>query len=141
MPLIRTAASSSASLVSRRVEFDATARLVAFSAQMPPVTDVSADPHSLGAFGNTHQQTLGCLQRLHDVMQEAGLTLDHLLTTTVYLVADPTSGRIDFAGFNEAWSAFFQARTTAYPARTVVQVAGLVNPGWLIEIQALAARA
>lgn len=141
MPLVRAPAPSSTSLVSRRVEVDGSARLVVFSAQMPPVADACADPRSIDAFGNTHRQTLGCLERVSATLKEAGLTLENLVAAKVYLVADPASGCMDFEGFNSAWSEFFAPTTSSYPARTVVQVAGLVNPGWLIEIEPLAARA
>ena len=92
------------------------------------------------AFGDTRQQTLGCLGRVAGVLQELQLTLEDLVGARVYLVADPRIGRMDFEGFNAAWSEFFGQRATRFPSRTVLQVAGLVNAGWLLEIEPLAAR-
>lgn len=140
MTLRRTNASSSTSLLSRAVEISSDRYLVLFSAQMPPVVDAAADPRSVQAFGDTHQQTLGCLARVKEVLQESGLALEDLVHARVYLVADPRSGQMDFDGFNTAWSSFFGEHATAYPARTVLQAAGLVNPGWLLEIEPTAAR-
>ncbi len=141
MTLHRTAATSSTSLLSRAVEIGPERTLVLFSAQFPPVVDTTADPRSVQAFGDTHQQTLGCLERVAGIMQETGLALEDLVNTRVYLTADPRTGQMDFEGFNTAWARFFGERATAYPSRTVLQVAGLVNPGWLLEIEPTAARA
>ena len=49
--------------------------------------------------------------------------------------------RMDNEGFSRAYAAFFG--TPAQPhlvARTRVQVVGLVNPGWLVAVDAIAVR-
>ena len=140
MTLHRTSSPISTSLLSRAVEIGASRNLVMISAQMPPVVNPSVDPQSLEAFGDTRQQTLGCLGRVAGVLQELQLTLEDLVGARVYRVADPRIGRMDFEGFNAAWSEFFGQRATRFPSRTVLQVAGLVNAGWLLEIEPLAAR-
>ena len=50
---------------------------------------------------------------------------------TVYLVGDPAKGgRMDFAGFMVAYTQFFGTKEQPnLPARSTVQVAGLVAPG------------
>ena len=59
----------------------------------------------------------------------------------VYLVADPASGKMDFAGMNAGFMQFFgTAAQPNKPARTTVQVAGLVGAGALVEIDAVAAK-
>jgi enamine deaminase RidA (YjgF/YER057c/UK114 family) len=48
---------------------------------------------------------------------------------------------MDNEGFSRAYAEFFG--TPAQPhlvARTRVQVVGLVNPGWLVEVDAIAVR-
>lgn len=139
MTLHRTPVPGSRSPISRAVEVGTGRRLVVFSAQMPPVVKADADPRSLEAFGDTRQQTEGCLERIETVLREAGLTLDDLVGVRVYLVADPRTGAMDFDGFNAGWARFFE-RAAAHPTRTVVHVAGLVNPGWLLELEPTAAR-
>ena len=89
MTLHRTSSPISTSLLSRAVEIGASRNLVMISAQMPPVVNPSVDPQSLEAFGDTRQQTLGCLGRVAGVLQELQLTLEDLVGARVYLVADP----------------------------------------------------
>jgi enamine deaminase RidA (YjgF/YER057c/UK114 family) len=48
---------------------------------------------------------------------------------------------MDFSGFMSAYTRYFgEASGGALPARAVVQVAGLVAPGMMVEIEAIAAR-
>ncbi len=48
---------------------------------------------------------------------------------------------MDFKGFSEAYARFFGTQRQPHvAARSVVQVAGLVDPAWLVEIEAIAAR-
>jgi enamine deaminase RidA (YjgF/YER057c/UK114 family) len=61
---------------------------------------------------------------------------------TVYLVGDPAKGgKLDFAGFSQGYAQFFgTAQQPNKVARTTVQVAALANPGFLVEIEAVAAK-
>ena len=73
---------------------------------------------------------------LHDVH----LTLSDVTYLRVYLVADPAlDNRVDYEGWFNAYAQFFnnEANPTKV-ARSTVAVAGLVDPGWLIEIEAVA---
>ncbi len=58
------------------------------------------------------------------------------------LVGDPNNdGNMDFAGFMEGYTQFFGTEEQPnLPARSAMQVAGLVNPGWLVEIEVVAVR-
>lgn len=140
MPIIRVPSPSS-SPVSRAVRITAPQEIVAFSAQYPAVIDEQANPESMAAFGDTATQTRTTLARVASVLKEVDMTLENLVSMQAYLVAEPGLGKIDFAGFNQACKDFFKSdEASHFPARTVVQVAGLVNPGWLIEIEIVAAR-
>jgi enamine deaminase RidA (YjgF/YER057c/UK114 family) len=59
-----------------------------------------------------------------------------------FLVADPAKdNRMDFAGFMEGYTQFFGTpQQPNLPSRSVMTVAGLVNPGWLVEIEVTAVR-
>jgi enamine deaminase RidA (YjgF/YER057c/UK114 family) len=47
---------------------------------------------------------------------------------------------MDFAGMMKAYREFFgTAAQPNTPARSTMQVAGLVDPGWLVEIEVTAA--
>jgi enamine deaminase RidA (YjgF/YER057c/UK114 family) len=48
---------------------------------------------------------------------------------------------MDFAGFQNAYTKYFATPTQPNkPARTTVQVSALASPGYLIEIEATAAK-
>jgi 2-iminobutanoate/2-iminopropanoate deaminase len=76
-------------------------------------------------------QTIQTLQNLERVLAAAGSSLDRVLKTTCFLV-----DMSDFAEFNRAYIQAFGAHR---PARSTVQVAGLVN-GLVVEIECVAAR-
>ncbi|MDL2354414.1 MAG: RidA family protein [Pseudomonadota bacterium] len=111
------------------------------SGQVPPVTDKAADPNSLAAFGDTKTQTVGVLKKIRDVLQGMGLGMGDVVKMQVFLVGDPAKGnKGDVAGFMEGYTQFFGGAQPNLPARAVFQVAALSNPGWLIEIEVVAAK-
>jgi len=116
--------------------------LVLLSGHTPPVIDPTAPPESVHAFGDTYRQAVGVFQELHQSLGRLGLTMSHVVKLQVFLVGDPAlDGRMDNEGFSRAYAEFFG--TPAQPhlvARTRVQVVGLVNPGWLVEVDAVAVR-
>ena len=75
-------------------------------------------------------QTRQSLQNIQSILAEAGLGMDAVVKTTVFL-----QNMGDFAAMNEVYAAFF---TGACPARAAVQVAALPK-GALVEIEAIAA--
>lgn len=74
-------------------------------------------------------QTARVLENLAAVAGAAGMTLDDVVTTTVYL-ADLT----DFAAMNQVYATFFK---TVPPARSTIQVAGIPK-GAKVAISAVA---
>lgn len=109
---------------------------------VPQVVDPDADPNSREAYGDTKTQTETVLKAMEERMESAGWSLGDIVMMRVYLVGDEaTDGRLDFAGFMEGYSQFFGTpEQPNKPARAVVEVAGLIRPGWRIEIEAQAAR-
>jgi 2-iminobutanoate/2-iminopropanoate deaminase len=75
-------------------------------------------------------QTDQALKNVAAILAAAGLTLDNVVATTVYLL-DVN----DFAGMNAAYASFF---TKPFPARATIQVAALPTKGALVEISAIA---
>ena len=67
--------------------------------------------------------------------QLAGLGSDpaRILMATIYLV-----DMADYAGMNAVWDAWVPPGSA--PSRACLQVAGLADPGWRIEIALTAAR-
>ncbi len=120
----------------------ATQEIIFLSGHTPPVINPSAALDSIEAFGDTRQQTIGVFQELQKSLALLGLTFEHLVKLQVFLVGDPAlNGRMDSEGFSSAYAEFFgSAEQPHLVSRTRVQVVGLVNPGWLVEIDAVASR-
>ncbi|WEF32676.1 RidA family protein [Pseudoduganella chitinolytica] len=116
------------------------------SGQVPPVVDKAANPDSLAAYGDTRMQTMGVLKRIDDILKSMNLTMADVVKMQVFLVGDPgKGGRADVKGFMAAYTQFFGASAQPnpqpnLPARAVMQVAGLNSPGWLVEIEVVAAK-
>ncbi len=128
--------------IARAVELPANAKLVYVSGQVPPTVNTDAPRTSIEAFGNTKTQTIGVLERIQSILNDADLTLGDVVKMQVFLVGDPNNnGKMDFAGFMEGYTQFFGTEEQPnLPARSAMQVAGLVNPGWLVEIEVIAVR-
>ncbi|MBR1570170.1 MAG: RidA family protein [Bacteroidales bacterium] len=101
------------------------AGLVFVSGQLP------IDP-ATGAFpeGGVKEQTRQSLTNAKAILEAAGLGLDRVVKTTVFL-ADMG----DFAAMNEVYSQFFSA---PFPARSAVAVKTLPK-GALVEVECIAA--
>nr|WP_233355709.1 RidA family protein [Henriciella litoralis] len=109
---------------------------------VPQAIDAEADPNSREAYGDTKAQTETVLKEMQARMEDAGWSLGDIVMMRVYLVGDEaTGGRLDFGGFMQGYSQFFGTQEQPNkPARAVVEVAGLIRPGWRVEIEAQAAR-
>ena len=111
------------------------------SGQVPPSVNKGADQNSLAAFGDTKTQTVGVLNKIKDILKGMGLSMGDVVKMQVFLVGDPSkNGKADVAGFMEGYTQFFGGPQPNLPARAVFQVAGLSNPGWLVEIEVVAAK-
>ena len=98
---------------------------------------------TLEAWGDTRTQTVSVLNRMKASLAKQGYTMADVVKLTVFLVGDPRmNGRMDFAGFNTGYREFFgTAENPALAARSTVQISALANPFFLVEIEAMAARA
>jgi enamine deaminase RidA (YjgF/YER057c/UK114 family) len=112
------------------------------SGAVPPVVDEKAERGSIASFGDTRTQTLGVLRNIERSLKRMGLGMGDVVKMQVFLVGDPSKGgRMDFDGFMQGYREFFgTAEQPNLPARAVMQVAGLVAPGWLVEIEVTAVR-
>lgn len=99
---------------------------------------VSGTPPS-APFGDMKSQAQSVLRNIGTTLQTQGLTLRDVVYLRVYVVADRTTGKIDYQGWFDAYAeAFGTAANPTKTARSTVAVAGLVRPEWLIEIEAFA---
>ena len=126
--------------IAASVEVPAGSRLVYVSGTVPDVADANAPPGSVERYGDTPTQTRSVLRRIEAQLREHGLGLADVVMMRVFLVAPPGQERMDFAGMMTAYREYFgtQAQPNR-PARSTMQVAGLVDPGWLVEIEVTAA--
>ena len=99
--------------------------LVYTSGQIPidPATGVFAE-------GGIKEQTRQSLTNVKAILEEAGLSLNNVVKTTVFM-ADMN----DFADMNSVYAEFF---TEPYPARSAVAVKTLPK-GAMVEIEVVAA--
>jgi enamine deaminase RidA (YjgF/YER057c/UK114 family) len=128
--------------IARAVEVPAGRTTVYVSGAVPPVVDQQAPAEAAARFGDTRTQTRGTLASIGQTLEALGLGMGDVVKMQVFLVGDPQrNGRMDFAGFMEAYREFFGTSAQPnLPARSVMQVAALVNPGWLVEIEVTAVR-
>ena len=127
--------------IAQSVEVPAGATILYVSGQVPPVIDESAEEGSRAAYGDTETQTVGVLERVEAALENGGFTVDDVVKMQVFLVGDPEmDGEMDFAGFMRGYTQFFGAERGNLPARSAMQIAALVVPGWLVEIEVMAAR-
>ncbi len=105
---------------------DSGAGLVFISGQLP------VDP-ATGAFpeGDVQAQTRQSLTNAKSILEAAGLGLQNVVKTTVFL-----ADMADFAAMNEIYAQFFSA---PFPARSAVAVKTLPK-GALIEFECIAVR-
>ena len=126
--------------ISASVEVPAGSRLVYVSGSVPDVADVQAPQGSVQRYGDTATQTRSVLRRIDAQLRAHGLDLGDVVMMRVFLVAPPGAERMDFAGMMSAYREFFgTADQPNRPARSTMAVAGLVDPGWLVEIEVTAA--
>ena len=98
--------------------------LIYTSGQIPidPATGIFVE-------GGIKEQTRQSLTNIQAILKEAGLTMDNVVKTTVYL-----TDMGDFADMNSVYAEFF---TEPFPARSAVAVKSLPK-GALIEIEVVA---
>ena len=126
--------------ISASVEVPAGSRLVYVSGTVPEAIDEAAPQGSVQRYGDTAAQTRSVLRRIEAQLREHGLGLGDVVMMRVFLVAPPGQDQMDFAGMMTAYREFFATEAQPNrPARSTMEVAGLVDPGWLVEIEVTAA--
>jgi enamine deaminase RidA (YjgF/YER057c/UK114 family) len=134
--------SSSNFPIARAVEVPAGKTIYFHSGMTPAPLDAKAAPGTPEYWGDTKTQTLSVFNRIGESLKSLNLGFGDVVAMTVYLVGDPAKGgRMDFEGMMAAYTQFFGTKEQPnLPARSTVQVAGLVAPGMLVEIEVQLAR-
>lgn len=98
-------------------------------------------PMSPDDFGDTKTQTVSTLNKIKEILATQGYKMSDIIKLTLFVAADPKTGKMDFAGANAGYKEFFgTAENPNLVARSTFQVANLVAPQYLIEIEAIAAK-
>lgn len=124
----------------RAAEIGPDSTLVYLSGAVPRVTNADAPSGTLEAYGDTRTQTVSVLENIAATLEALDLEIGDIIKMQVYLVADE-SGSMDFNGFMDGYREFFGTDAQPnLPTRSVFEVAGLANAGWLVEIEVVAVR-
>lgn len=93
---------------------------------------VAANEHGVVGKGDMYQQTFYALEKIAKVIAEAGFSLEDVVRTRIFVT--------DIKRWEEvarAHSSFFK---TIKPCTTLLEVKGLIEPDYLVEIEASAIR-
>ena len=109
------------------------------SGQLPsPVTPAEGTPAD---YGDTKTQAASVLAKIDAQLKAQGLTMGDVVKATVFLAADPKTGKLEFAAMNSEFVKYFGTKEQPNkPARSAVQVAALVAPGAALEIEVIAVK-
>lgn len=99
--------------------------IVYLSGQIP------VNPETGEMAASIEEQTTQSMKNVEAILKEAGLTLSHVVKTTIFL-----SNLADFAAMNAVYESFLEK---PYPARSCVQVAAIPK-GAKVEIECIAVR-
>ena len=87
-----------------------------------------AEDGSVASPGDLHGQTTRCLEIIKTAIEKAGGGLDDVIRTRLYLT--------DATRWEEAGRAHGEVFGSIRPACSFVEVARLIDTGWLVEIEA-----
>ncbi len=121
------------------VQVPATATTTYVSGQVPPVVNKDAEPTSPQAYGDVKTQTVGVLNRIKGILEGLGLGMGDVVKMQVFMVHTAQTP-MDFKAFMEGYTQFFGGAQPNLPARSVVGIASLANPGFLVEIEVTAVK-
>jgi len=137
--------SNPSALILDAARVNAGADMLYLSGQLPSPLDPAkpmSEISSIEEMGDTKAQTISTLSKIKTLLEGQGFTMGDLVKLSLFVAADPRTGAMDFAGVNEGFRAFFgTAENPSTVARSTFQVAALVGPHYLIEIEAIAAKA
>lgn len=126
--------------ISRAVKVPAGSEMLYVSGITPRPTNVGAPAGTPPVFGDTKTQTASILGQIGEILTSQGYGWEDVVMMRVLLVGDPAKdGKMDFAGMMESYNAVY-GKLAKKPARITSQVAALVAPGMMTEIEVQAAK-
>jgi enamine deaminase RidA (YjgF/YER057c/UK114 family) len=112
------------------------------SGALPTATNKDAPKGTPPIYGDMQAQTVSVLTSIKGTLAKLGLGMGDVVKMTVFMVADPAfDNKLNFPGLMAGYSQFFGTKDQPNkPARSAVQVAALVAPGALLEVEVIAAK-
>jgi enamine deaminase RidA (YjgF/YER057c/UK114 family) len=128
--------------ISLAVTVPAGSDTVYVSGALPQLANKTAPKGSVEAYGDMEAQTVSVLTTIKGTLAQLGLGMGDVVKMTVFMVADPTKdNKLNFPALMAGYGKFFgTAEQPNKPARSAVQVAALVAPGALLEVEVIAAK-
>jgi enamine deaminase RidA (YjgF/YER057c/UK114 family) len=91
---------------------------------------VATDANGIVAKGDLYGQTKFIIQKISDVLQKAGFSLKDVVRTRMFVT--------DISRWEEAGKAHGEFFKDIKPVTSMIEVKGLIDPGYLIEIEVTA---
>lgn len=127
--------------ISAEVTVNSGSDIFFLSGAVPPMINKDAPKGSTAAYGDMETQATNALTAIKGTLARLGLEMKDVVKMTAFLVADPATGKLDFDGFMAGYKKFFGTpEQPNLPSRSAVQIAALVAPGALVEIEVIAAK-
>ena len=106
-----------------------------------PVTPADAAKGTAADYGDTKTQAASVFAKIQKALQQQGLDMKDVVKMTVFLGADPKTGKMDFAGMQSEYLKYFGTKDQPNkPARSAFQVAALAAPWAALEIEVIAVK-
>jgi enamine deaminase RidA (YjgF/YER057c/UK114 family) len=107
-----------------------------------PLTPADEAKGTPAVYGDTEAQTMSTLTKIQAALKAEGLGMGDVVMMHVYMVGDSSkAGKLDFPGLMAAYTRFFGTKDQPNkPARSAMQVAALVAPWALVEIEVIAVK-
>jgi enamine deaminase RidA (YjgF/YER057c/UK114 family) len=127
--------------IANAVEIGPESTITFFSGVVPAVANPDAARGTRAFYGDTEAQSDSVFERIRNNLENRGLDFGNVIQMTVFLVGDPhLGGAMDFDGFMNSYRRYFGTEEQPnVPARSTVEVAGLVGPLMLVEIEVVTA--
>jgi enamine deaminase RidA (YjgF/YER057c/UK114 family) len=128
--------------ISAAVTVGAGVDTVYVSGALPSAINKDAPKGTPPVYGDMQTQTVSVLTSIKATLARLGLGMGDIVKMTVFMAADPANdNKLNFPGLMAGYSQFFGTKEQPNkPARSAVQVAALVAPGALLEIEVIAAK-
>lgn len=127
--------------IANAVEVGPNASIIFHSGVTPAAANPDAERGTPEYYGDTRTQAISVFERMKADLERHGLGMGDVVKMTVFLVGDPANGGdMDFNGFMDAYRMYWGTEEQPrLPARSTVQVAGLVGPLMFVEVEVITA--